>query len=71
MLEALRGLRDAVAPESGNVGAAHTENSDRDFEDFHQLYNKGDKDTVAMVLKANGGCPSKDESRGDSHLCQD
>ena len=40
MFEALRGLRDAVAPESGNLGNpgnnASNENSEPDFEEFWQ-----------------------------------
>ena len=56
MFEALRGLRDAVAPESGNVGgAAADNNSDPDFEEFYQSYRNGDKETVAAVQNASGG----------------
>jgi hypothetical protein len=55
MFEALRGLRDAVAPESGNAAASHDDNSDPDFEEFYTLFRNGDKDTVDLVLKASGG----------------
>ena len=56
MFEALRGLRDAVAPESGNVASAPSEaNAEPDFEEFYQSYRNGDKNTVAAVEKASGG----------------
>lgn len=57
MFEALRGLRDAVAPESGNIGggASSDNTSDPDFEEFCQLYRNGDRETVAAVQKASGG----------------
>jgi hypothetical protein len=56
MFEALRGLRDAVAPESGNAAAAsHGDNSEPDFEEFYTLFRNRDKDTVDLVLKASGG----------------
>lgn len=57
MFEALRGLRDAVAPESGNVGgaASDTNAGEPDFEEFYQSYRNGDKNTVAAVEKASGG----------------
>jgi len=56
MFEALRGLRDAVAPESGNVGGSSSEtNAEPDFEDFYQAFRNGDKDTVAAVNKASEG----------------
>jgi hypothetical protein len=54
MFEALRGLRDAVAPESGNVGAGET-NGEPDFEEFYQAYRSGDEETVNAVRKACGG----------------
>ena len=53
MFEALRGLRDAVAPESGNVGAET--NAEPDFEEFYQSYRNGDTETVEAVQKASGG----------------
>ena len=55
MFEALRGLRDAVAPESGNLGASQNQNNnndtttnsgnnnsaDADFDEFWQNYRNG------------------------------
>lgn len=57
MFEALRGLRDAVAPESGNLGGGGTgENSgEPDFDDFYNNYRNGDPTAVSLVQKANGG----------------
>ena len=55
MFEALRGLRDAVAPESGNVGA--TDSDQPDFEEFWQSYRSNDTETVAAVLRITGGVP--------------
>jgi hypothetical protein len=55
MFEALRGLRDAVAPESGNVAATQGDSSDPDFEEFYQSFRNGDKETVDIVLQASGG----------------
>ena len=60
MFEALRGLRDAVAPDSGNLGGASTNenaNSGDDFEEFWGAYKRGDPDTVALVHSTNGGVP--------------
>ena len=62
MFEALRGLRDAVAPESGNLGGnggkdTNAENSEPDFEEFWQSYRSGDPTVVALVQKVNGGAP--------------
>lgn len=56
MFEALRGLRDAVAPESGNA-AAQTDNSEPDFEEFWQSYRSNDAETVAAVKRINNGVP--------------
>jgi hypothetical protein len=63
MFEALRGLRDAVAPESGNLGGnGNNENSEPDFEEFWQSYRSGDPTTVSTALKVNGGIkPQKRE----------
>ncbi|KAG7345130.1 mediator of RNA polymerase II transcription subunit 21 family protein [Nitzschia inconspicua] len=67
MFEALRGLRDAVAPESGNLGggagSANNNNSDTtgDFEEFWQSYKNGDAETVALVKKLSPTPPSKRE----------
>ena len=68
-------MRDAVAPESGNLGGvansnkeggAGNENGDNgggsDFEELMQLYRQGDPETVAMVHRANNGVkPTKRE----------
>jgi len=45
MFEALRGLRDAVAPESGNLGGegANTNENELDFDEFWNSWRKGDK----------------------------
>mmetsp|Transcript_823 Transcript_823/g.1992 ORF Transcript_823/g.1992 Transcript_823/m.1992 type:complete len:163 (-) Transcript_823:186-674(-) len=56
MFEALRGLRDAVAPESGNA-SAQTDNSEPDFEEFWQSYRNGDADTILAVKRANNNAP--------------
>lgn len=69
MFEALRGLRDAVAPESGNLGGNagssagndNNESSEQDFEDFWQAYRSGDTATVAAVRKASAATPQKRE----------
>lgn len=69
MFEALRGLRDAVAPESGNLGgnsenstgAENTESSEPDLEDLWQSYKSGDPETVAMVKKVSSSTPKKRE----------
>lgn len=69
MFEALRGLRDAVAPESGNLGGNAgnatgndtNESSDPDFDDFWQSYRNGDPETVAMVRKVTPATPQKRE----------
>lgn len=57
MFEALRGLRDAVAPESGNLGGntGSTESAEPDMEELWGLYRAGDKDITAMIHKASGG----------------
>lgn len=62
MFEALRGLRDAVAPESGNLGgnnaaaaASAGDNSEPDFEEFWSNYRSGDPTTVALVHRVSGG----------------
>jgi Subunit 21 of Mediator complex len=61
MFEALRGLRDAVAPESGNLGgnnnASSVETSEPDFEEFWTNYRSGDAATVALVNKVSGSMP--------------
>ena len=59
MFEALRGLRDAVAPESGNLAAqagngdnANNNTSEPDLEDLWHAYRQGDPNVVAMFHKA-------------------
>lgn len=74
LFEALRGLRDAVAPESGNLGGVQqantngegvnnspTENSENDFEEFCQNYQNGDPNTLAMVKKVTNTPPQQRE----------
>jgi hypothetical protein len=64
MFEALRGLRDAVAPESGNLGGgnASTANAQPDFDDLMQSYREGDTATIELVQRANYGvAPTKRE----------
>jgi Subunit 21 of Mediator complex len=74
MFEALRGLRDAVAPESGNLGVSNNqtvggnnnnnpdnENPMGDFEEFWQSYKNGDPETVALVKKVSSAAPTKRE----------
>jgi hypothetical protein len=82
MFEALRRLRDAVAPESGNLGGnQHKEGGEEqqqqqqssssdqpDFEEFCQNYQSGDPVTVALVHKVNGGKPPKPDDFGRIHL---
>lgn len=55
MFEALRGLRDAVAPESGNLTTEQTE-SGPDFEEFWQSYRNNDPETIAAVRRV-GAAP--------------
>lgn len=74
LFEALRGLRDAVAPESGNLGGTQqgnsngdgvnsspTESSENDFEEFCHSYQNGDPDTLAMVKKVTTTPPKQRE----------
>lgn len=70
MFEALRGLRDAVAPESGNLGGnagnnssnnTNNESSEQDFEEFWSSYRSGDPETIAMVKKVTLNPPTKRE----------
>ncbi|CAB9515438.1 expressed unknown protein [Seminavis robusta] len=73
MFEALRGLRDAVAPESGNLGGNNNnsagENSEPDFDDFWSSYRSGDPTTVALVNKVNraGTPPTRREDFARIH----
>lgn len=70
MFEALRGLRDAVAPESGNLGGAQSQDAagsnsyvnspgENEFEEFLQSYRNGDPETVAMVQKVTNTTPQR------------
>ena len=69
MFEALRGLRDAVAPESGNLGNSgannnnnnNNENSEPDFDEFWQNFRNGDPETVARVKRVTDKQPQKRE----------
>jgi len=74
LFEALRGLRDAVAPESGNLGgiqqgntnsdainSSPTESSENDFEEFCQSYQNGDPVTLSMVRKVTATPPHQRE----------
>lgn len=66
MFEALRGLRDAVAPESGNLGDdgnnnQNNENQEPDLEELWTLYRSGDPTTVALVRKVSPTPPKKRE----------
>lgn len=66
MFEALRGLRDAVAPESGNLGddgnnSQNTESNEPDVEELWTLYRNGDPTTVALVRKVSPNPPKKRE----------
>lgn len=58
MFEALRGLRDAVAPESGNLGSNSAGESgtaattaEPDVDELWQAYCNGDESAVALVQK--------------------
>eukprot|EP00546_Thalassionema_frauenfeldii_P004726 CAMPEP_0178922386 /NCGR_PEP_ID=MMETSP0786-20121207/16122_1 /TAXON_ID=186022 /ORGANISM="Thalassionema frauenfeldii, Strain CCMP 1798" /LENGTH=222 /DNA_ID=CAMNT_0020596739 /DNA_START=63 /DNA_END=728 /DNA_ORIENTATION=+ len=63
MFEALRGLRDAVAPESGNLSSDNSQQEQQqesssggpDFEEFWQSYRNNDPDIVAAVKRVGGG----------------
>jgi hypothetical protein len=69
MFEALRRLRDAVAPESGNLGAGQqiqdpehhqqqqASTGEPDTDELWNLYRSGDIDVVAKVHRASNGAP--------------
>jgi len=63
MFEALRGLRDAVAPESGNLTAEQQSEatSGPDFEEFWQSYRNNEAETVAAVRRLGASDPQKRE----------
>lgn len=70
MFEALRGLRDAVAPESGSLGgnapATNTKaEQPPDMDEVWQAYKSGDAATVQKVKAANNGVDQKISSRQD------
>jgi hypothetical protein len=74
MFEALRGLRDAVAPESGNLGAQTNTNNDNnddttepDADELWHAYKAGDLEVVRMVQTSqrNSGSTLKLTSRED------
>lgn len=75
MFEALRGLRDAVAPESGNLGGntrndpgnENNENPEPEFEDFWHSYRNGDEETLAAVRKITATPPQKREDFARIH----
>mmetsp|Transcript_5140 Transcript_5140/g.14958 ORF Transcript_5140/g.14958 Transcript_5140/m.14958 type:complete len:221 (+) Transcript_5140:339-1001(+) len=75
LFEALRGLRDAVAPESGNLGGVQqqpnnaggdgagnspTDSSENDFEEFCLAYQNGDPGTLALVQKISTTPPTRE-----------
>jgi hypothetical protein len=54
MFEALRGLRDAVAPESGNLGGnggGNASTTEPDVEELWQAYCNGDEAVTALVQR--------------------
>jgi len=67
MFEALRRLRDAVAPDSGNLGVAANAaandssspetagSTDPDMDELWNRYRSNDPDVVAMLHKVSGG----------------
>mmetsp|Transcript_23390 Transcript_23390/g.35003 ORF Transcript_23390/g.35003 Transcript_23390/m.35003 type:complete len:175 (+) Transcript_23390:326-850(+) len=61
LFEALRGLRDAVAPESAvaTMGGANpaTVDQDPDYDEFLLAYHNGDVEATALVIKAGGAPP--------------
>jgi DNA-binding ferritin-like protein len=71
MFEALRGLRDAVAPESGNLGGGgaggtgnspnNTESAENDFEEFVQAYKNRVPEVLERVKKVSNVSPKKRE----------
>jgi hypothetical protein len=65
MFEALRRLRDAVAPESGNAAgnnsSSNNESTENDFEEFWQSYRNGNPEVVAIVKKVSSTPPKKRE----------
>ena len=81
MFEALRGLRDAVAPESGNLGGQANNNntsggnnnnnnettSENDFEDFIQAYKDKDPVVLEKIQKYSTTSPKKQSDFAKIH----
>mmetsp|Transcript_25440 Transcript_25440/g.53606 ORF Transcript_25440/g.53606 Transcript_25440/m.53606 type:complete len:151 (-) Transcript_25440:849-1301(-) len=81
LFEALRGLRDAVAPESGNLGGVQqgnnnindgfnnspTDSSENDFEEFCLSYQNGDPETKALVIKHATTAPTREKDFRQIH----
>lgn len=58
MFEALRSLRDAVAPDSGSLrgnNSATAPGEQADIEELWHAYKSGDKEVIHQVHCANGG----------------
>jgi hypothetical protein len=58
MFEALRKLRDAVAPDSGNLGgntSNNTESTEPDLDELWRTYKSGETNIVEMFHKVNNG----------------
>jgi len=80
MFEALRGLRDAVAPESGNLGGGGVEGAaadpnqqqqqqsqaDPDIDELWSAYKAGDPDVVEMIRAACGTTSGGTAASGSS-----
>lgn len=79
MFEALRGLRDAVAPESGNLGNCNNNNNillpqhgggeggpSDDVEEFWQAYCHGDEAVVALVKTSGYSNTSNSNDSGNT-----
>ena len=82
MFEALRGLRDAVAPESGNLGrtavpgnldtpAAASSSSEPDSEELWNLYRNKDPHVVASLTEFLEKHPSGNNTAGSAETNSD
>ena len=81
LFEALRGLRDAVASESGNLGGVQqgnnnnndgfnnspTDSSENDYEEFCLSYQNGDPETKALVIKHATTAPTREKDFRQIH----
>ena len=78
MFEALRGLRDAVAPESGNLGrtavpggldhpAATSSSSEPDSEELWNLYRNKDPHVVASLTEFLEKHPTGNNNNNNNH----